>query len=369
MPNEIKKPIIGFTCGDINGIGMELIIKTLSNHKILDLCTPVVFANNKCINFYKKVVPDQNFVYASTRDLDKIHNRQVNIFNCWDEDISITPGQLTDAGGKYALLSLKAASEALKSGKIHAMVTSPIHKKNVQSESFPYTGHTPFLKEFFGAKDVVMFMVSSAMRIGLVTEHLPISEVSAHINEAAIKSKLEIMNTSLRRDFAISKPKIAVLSLNPHTGDEGLIGSEELEIINPTLKSVRDNHKMLVFGPYSSDAFFARGMHEKFDGILAMYHDQGLIPFKSLSQEDGVNFTAGLGDFIRVSPDHGVAFDIAGKGEADPSSFLSATFLSIDILRNRKEFDENQNCAKPKAVSLPMNEERPEDLPDDTEEA
>jgi len=334
-----RKPVIGISCGDINGIGIELIIKSLSDNRILDFCTPVVFANNKAINFYRKSIPELNFNFTSIKDFSKINPKQVNVFNCWEEEISILPGELNETGGLYAVKSLLAASEALKEGNINALVTAPLHKKNVQRSEFSYTGHTPFLKDFFQVKDVLMLMTAADFRVGLVTEHIPVKDVATYITKETILSKLNILNTSLKRDFNIDKPKVAVLALNPHAGDEGLIGMEEIDIIRPAIKDAKQ-HNQLVMGPFSADAFFARGTQNRFDAVLAMYHDQGLIPFKSLAQTDGINFTAGL-NFVRTSPDHGTAFDISGKNKADPSSFTAAIFGALDILKNQQLFDEN----------------------------
>ncbi len=339
MSNEQNKPIIGLTCGDINGIGIEVILKTLSDNRILEFCTPVIFASNKVINFYRKSVADMNLNYTIIKDLQRPNPKQVNVLNCWEEDVVITPGQLNDAGGKYAVKSLQAAAEALRQGQIHGLVTAPIHKKNVQSADFNYTGHTPFLKAVFNVPDVVMMMCSETFRVALVTEHVAMSDMSKYITKEAIISKLRIIEKSLQRDFGIDKPKIAVLGLNPHAGDEGLIGKEEETVIRPAIKEFKQNSNSVVFGPYSADAFFARRQHEKFDAVLAMYHDQGLIPFKSLALGEGVNYTAGL-PAIRTSPDHGVAFDIAGKNKADESSFREAIFMCIDIANHRFEFDD-----------------------------
>jgi len=350
MSNEQHKPIIGFTCGDLNGIGIELIIKSLSDHRILDICIPVVFASNKSINFYRKSLPEINFTYNSTKDFSKLSHKQINIYNCWEEEVAINPGQLNKIGGQYALLSLQNAVKALRDGHIHGLVTAPVHKKNIQSETFHYNGHTPYLKAEFGVDDVVMLMVADNIKVGLVTEHIPVSEVAQHITRENIVSKLRIINSSLQSDFGIDKPRIAVLGLNPHAGDEGLIGHEEESIIKPAIKDSK--HNMMVFGPYSADAFFARGSYEKFDAVLAMYHDQGLIPFKSLAVGEGVNYTAGL-TVVRTSPDHGTAFDIAGKGKADHSSFLAATYEAVDIIKRKMGYAEaRQNPLKKMSARL-----------------
>ncbi len=334
------KPIIGISCGDLNGIGIEIIIKTLSDNRILDHCTPVIFSSNKVINFYKKSTPEVSFNYQNIKDFSRITPKQINIFNCWEEDVVITPGQLNDVGGKYAILSLQTAVAALKQKQIDGLVTAPIHKKNIQSAEFNFTGHTPYLKHIFEANDVVMMLCAGNFRVALVTEHIPVGEVAKHITKEKIISKLKIVHQSLQQDFGIDRPKIAVLGLNPHAGDEGLIGSEEETIIKPAIKEAKNNN-MLVVGPFSADAFFARRSFDKFDAVLAMYHDQGLIPFKALASGDGVNYTAGL-SAVRTSPDHGVAFDIAGKDKADTSSFLVALFECIEIINRRSQYEENR---------------------------
>jgi 4-hydroxythreonine-4-phosphate dehydrogenase len=333
-----QRPVIGISIGDLNGIGTELAIKTFSDNRLLELCTPILFGSNKLINFYRKSIPDATFNYQHIKDLSRPFHKQVNLFNCWEEEVSINPGQLTETGGLYAIKSLISATEALKDKKIDALVTAPIHKKNIQSADFSYTGHTPYLKQAFAVKDVLMLMSSENFRVGLVTEHLPVSEIAKNITRESIISKLNIMKDSLIRDFGIDKPRIAVLGLNPHAGDDGLIGREEEDIIKPAIKDAK--HNMLVYGPYSADAFFARNQQQKFDGVLAMYHDQGLIPFKSLAFGEGINYTAGL-PIIRTSPDHGTAFDIAGKNKADAGSFLAAVYGCLDIFQKRKEFVEN----------------------------
>lgn len=330
-----RKPIIGISCGDLNGIGTEVILKTLSDSRLLEFCTPVIFANNKLINFYRKSLGDLHFSFSVTKDFTKLNTKQCNLFMCWEEEVTIKPGELTTEAGTYAIKSLTAAMEALKKGEIDGLVTAPIHKKNVQSENFNYTGHTPYIKDFFAAQDVLMLLTASNLKVGLVTEHVPVHEIAKHISKEKIISKLKLMNQSLKKDFGINKPKIAVLGLNPHAGDEGLIGTEEQDIIAPAIKEAK--HKdVFCFGPYAADAFFARGQYVKFDAVLAMYHDQGLIPFKSLASGEGVNFTAGI-PFIRTSPDHGTAFDIAGKGIAVEDSFREALFTCVDIFHNRNE--------------------------------
>ena len=354
IANIDNKPILGFTCGDVNGIGPELIIKTLSDNRILEFCTPVVFANNKLINFYRKSMPEINFTFNSIKDASRINAKQVNVYNCWEEEMNIVPGQLTDEAGKYAIESLSIAAGALKNEKIDGLITAPIHKKNIQSETFKHPGHTPYFKELFNVKEVAMFMVAENMRVALLTEHLPLKEVSQYITKENIISKLQVMNESLKKDFGINNPKIAVLGLNPHAGDEGLLGKEEIEIISPAIKEAKQKD-IFCFGPFAADAFFARGQHEKFDALLALYHDQGLIPFKSLCLGEGVNYTAGLSG-VRTSPDHGVAFDIAGKGIADESSFRAAIFTCIDIINHRAEYaNQHKNPLKKMSAAVVAN--------------
>jgi len=349
MNPQHQRPIIGISIGDLNGIGPEVVIKTFSDARILEICTPVIFASNKVINFYRKSIPEVNLNYQIIKDFTRISPKQIHLFQVWEEELAITPGQLTDLGGKYAVKSLSAAVLALKENKIQGLVTAPLHKKNTQSAEFNFTGHTPYLKHIFGVNDVVMLMTAQNFRVALLTEHIPISEVAQHITREAILSKLHLVNQSLIKDFGIEKPKIAVLGLNPHAGDEGLIGREEEDIIKPAIKDAK--HQMLVMGPYSADAFFARGHHEKFDAVLAMYHDQGLIPFKSFAIGAGVNFTAGMSG-VRTSPDHGTAFDIAGKNKADCSSFITAIYECIDIINRRQEYEDNRRNPLKKMTSV-----------------
>jgi 4-hydroxythreonine-4-phosphate dehydrogenase len=357
---QSAKPVIGISVGDLNGIGTELIIRSLSDNRILEHCTPVVFGSNKLLNFYRKTLPENPFNFQVAKEKGRFNPKQVNLFSCWEEEVAIAPGELTEVGGQYAVKSLVMAADALKEGWIDALVTAPIHKKNVQSESFPFTGHTPFLQHHFGVKDVLMFMVAENIKVGLVTEHLPLQEVASALTREGILSKLNLMKEALSRDFGIDKPRIAVLGLNPHAGDEGLIGKEEIELIKPVVKEFRQQNN-LAYGPYPADAFFARGQHERFHGVLAMYHDQGLIPFKSLAIGEGVNYTAGLKG-IRTSPDHGTAFDIAGKGKADAASFTASIFKAIDIWEARREYAENRKNPLRKMGSYLINNSEDETL-------
>jgi 4-hydroxythreonine-4-phosphate dehydrogenase len=310
-------------------------------------------------------LPEINFNYQQLRELNRPNPKLVNIINCWEDEVAIHPGQMNDAGGNYAVRSLQAGVDALMRNDIQGLLTAPIHKKNIQSENFKYTGHTPFLKHAFNATDVVMILFANQFRVALITEHISIKEVADTITRDLVSRKLNILNDSLKRDFGIDKPKIAVLGLNPHAGDEGLIGKEEEEIIKPAIKEAKQRD-VFCFGPYPADAFFARGHYEKFDGVLAMYHDQGLIPFKSLAIGEGVNYTAGLPG-VRTSPDHGVAFDIAGSGKADESSFREAVYKCIDIIIGRYEYDEQHKNPLNKmsaVVNANIVDERITDMPE-----
>ncbi|MBX5438311.1 MAG: 4-hydroxythreonine-4-phosphate dehydrogenase PdxA [Thermoflavifilum sp.] len=351
MSHLSAKPIIGITCGDLNGIGPELIIKIFSDSRMLDQCTPVIYASSRTINFYRKQLSEYPLNFQILRDFQRIQSKHVYVFNCWEEEVNITPGQLTEAGGQYAIRALKTAVEHAQKGWIQGLVTAPIHKANTHSPDFPYAGHTGFLRDFFQVPDVLMLMIAEELKIGVVTEHIPLSAVASTISRDMIASKMDILHKSLIRDFAIEKPRIAVLGLNPHAGDEGHIGTEEKEMIAPLIQSLRQQ-EIMVFGPYPADGFFARAQHRHFHAVLAMYHDQGLIPFKSLAQTPGVNYTAGL-PIVRTSPDHGTAFDIAGKNQADPSSLRQAIFTCIDILRNRSAYDESTRNPLKKSELMP----------------
>ena len=330
--------IAGISQGDINGIGYEVIIKTLMDGMINDLCIPVVYGSPKVAAYHRKALNITNFSFNNIRSADEANPRKANMINCLDDNIRVELGKSTPQGGEAAFISLEKAVDDLMSGKIDVLITAPIDKKNIQSENFHFNGHTEYLKAKADADEVLMFMISENMRIGIATGHCPLKEVSGQITVPSLLSKIRLMNHSLILDFAIRKPKIAVLGLNPHAGDNSLLGNEEADIIIPAINQA-EKEGILVFGPFPADGFFGAGSFSKFDGILAMYHDQGLAPFKALSFDSGVNFTAGL-PFIRTSPVHGTAFAIAGKGEASENSFRQALFLACSIFRNRKMYEE-----------------------------
>ncbi len=327
------RPVIGITVGDINGIGPEIIVKTLSDPRIMDWCTPVVFGSTRVLSFYKKVADQDDFQYAQVKQEGKFIHGKVNVVACWEDMVNLDPGKITTEAGQAALKSLVKAVEYLKAGHIHGIVTAPINKENIQSESFNFPGHTEYFTKEFEASQSLMLMVSEKFRIGVATGHIPLKEVANSLSKELILEKLKIMDQSLRSDFGIQKSKIAVLGLNPHAGEGGLLGNEENETIKPVIIQFKKEGN-LVFGPYPADGFFGSGMAQQYDGILAMYHDQGLVPFKALSFGSGVNYTAGL-SIVRTSPDHGTAYDKAGKNGANPDSFRSALYLTIDIIKKR----------------------------------
>ena len=333
------KLVVGITQGDSNGIGYEVIIKTLSDSRILDAFTPVVYGSSKIFGFYRKQVHNidqmETYVIRSAKD---VHLKRINIVNCLPDNFYAEPGQSTPDSAKAAMLSLEAAVKDLKDGYIDVLVTGPINKRAMTSEGFGYTGHTEYLKDAFQADEIAMIMVSSQLKVAVVTGHIPLKEVPGAITKDGILSKLRLMNESLERDFAIPRPKIAVLGLNPHCGDGGLLGDEEQRIILPAVLEAQAEG-ILAFGPYSPDGFFSLGNYGRFDATLAMYHDQGLAPFKALAFAEGVNYTAGL-PIVRTSPDHGTAYEMAGRDEADPHSMMSSIYTAIDIFNNRLAYDE-----------------------------
>ena len=330
-----EKIKVGISVGDINGIGIEIILKTFEDSRMLELCTPVLFASNKIISTHKKELHINTPVH-SIGNITKIINNKVNLINVWRESVTIDFGKETKNGGKYALLSLQAATESLKNNTIDILITAPINKHNIQSDTFNFKGHTEYLEANLEGESL-MILMTDEIKIGLVTGHIPVQKIAEAITPKLLVKKINLLHTSLVQDFGINKPKIAILGLNPHCGDNGVIGSEDDEIVRPTLEKIQSEGK-LVYGPYPSDSFFGSEAYKNFDGILAMYHDQGLAPFKTLSFGNGVNFTAGL-DKIRTSPDHGVAYEIAGKGNANHNSFKQALYTALDIYKSRKEYN------------------------------
>ena len=332
MSSKIK---IGISVGDVNGIGLEVILKTLSEAKIFDYCTPIVYGHTKVASYHRKALGISDFTFNVIGSAEAANPKKANLINCWEEDVKIELGVANETGGKYALLSLEKATEDLIGGQIDALVTAPINKHNIQSENFSFPGHTEYLQERSKSKDVLMFLMNDNLRVGVVTGHIPVADVPQSITKEKIVKKLQLMNESLKKDFWIEKPKIAVLGLNPHAGDNGLLGKEEQEIISPAIQEAFDKG-IICFGPFPADGFFGKGSYKQFDGVLAMYHDQGLIPFKTIAFGSGVNYSAGL-SVVRTSPDHGTGYDIAGKDLADPSSFMEAIFAAIHIVKNRRE--------------------------------
>ncbi|PID69587.1 MAG: 4-hydroxythreonine-4-phosphate dehydrogenase PdxA [Flavobacteriales bacterium] len=338
--NNSKPLKVGISLGDINGIGIEVILKTFEDGRMLELCTPVIFGSNKTLNIHKNQLK-LNIQTQGSRNAKNAIDNKINLVNVWHDNPEVTFGKKTNTGGKYALLSLEAATKALLNNEIDVLVTAPINKHNIQSETFKFNGHTEYLENQLSGESL-MILMSKSLRVGLITGHIPVSEIATSITPKLIEKKVNIMYNSLVRDFCIKKPKIAVLGLNPHAGDNGLIGSEDQKIVTPVLEKFQSNGQ-LVYGPYAADSFFGSGTYTKFDGVLAMYHDQGLGPFKTIAFGGGVNFTAGL-DKIRTSPDHGTGFDIAGLNKADHNSFKEAVYTALDIYRNREtylQFSEN----------------------------
>ena len=336
---EHAKPIkIGISHGDVNGISYEVIIKALAESRILDFFTPIVYGSSKVASYYKKILGVHEFNFHVIRSADQAQAGKANLVNIFQDEIKIVLGQNTGLAGRVALQSLEASTDDLSKGFIDALVTAPINKHNIQSKEFDFPGHTEYLTRKFDAEESLMLMVSNNIRIGVVTGHIPLKEVPGKISQDGILKKLRIMNQSLHIDFGIRKPRIALLGLNPHAGDKGVIGEEEQQIIIPAIRQAFDEG-ILAFGPYPADGFFGSSSFTNFDGILTMYHDQGLIPFKTLSFRSGVNFTAGL-PVVRTSPAHGTAFDIAGKNQAHPDAFREAVYLAVEIVKNRRMSEE-----------------------------
>lgn len=341
------EPIIkvGISHGDFNGISYEIIIKTFLDKRNLELFTPVIYGSSKVASYYRKTFDMLDVNFNLIKKADYATPKRANIINCFNDEIKIEVGKITKQAGEIAFYALEKAVDDLKWGKIDVLVTAPINKKNIQSDQFNFSGHTDYLADKFNADNHLMLMVSDKLRIGIATGHLPLKDVSSAITEDLILNKIKVMNESLKMDFNIRKPKIAVLGLNPHASDEGLIGTEEKEIIIPAIDKANEQG-MLAFGPFPADGFFSSSKYKNYDAILAMYHDQGMLPFKTFAFETGVNFTAGL-PVVRTSPAHGTAFDIAGKNIASPDSFRQAIYTAMDIYRNRQEYNElNKNPLK-----------------------
>lgn len=351
-----KKLVVGITQGDGNGIGYEVIIKALADERMLDICTPVIYGSSKIFGFYKKHVHNieqiNTNVITSAKD---VHQKRVNIVNCLPENVFVEPGQSTPESAKAAMTSLQTAVQDIKDGYIDVLVTAPINKRAMSAEGFGYTGHTEYLEKEFGVDEVAMIMVCDNLKVGVVTGHIALKDVVANITKENILSKLRLMDGSLKRDFGIDSPKIAVLGLNPHCGDGGLLGDEESQIILPAVQEA-GAEGILAFGPYSPDGFFGLGNYRKYDAVLAMYHDQGLTPFKALAFEEGVNYTAGL-PVVRTSPDHGTAYEMAGRDLADPRSMMAAIYAAIDIYNRRAEYDDL--IANRMTIKLPDTEIKP----------
>jgi 4-hydroxythreonine-4-phosphate dehydrogenase len=328
-----EKPVVGISIGDVNGIGPEVIIKALRDSRMMNHITPVVFGSTKVLSFYRKMFKIDDFHYSQLKSPRDINPRKVNVVNCWPEMVEIKVGMVTPEAGNCAYIALKEAVNYLKEDHIDALVTAPINKKNIQQEDFKFVGHTDYLTEELGANDSLMLMVTEKLRVGVVTAHIPLREVGNELTRETFESKLKIFLKTLKGDFGINKPKIAVMGLNPHAGEDGLLGTEEKDVIEPIIKEYREKGH-LVFGPYPSDGFFGAGDYHKYDGILAMYHDQGLIPFKMLGFESGVNFTAGISK-VRTSPDHGTAYSLAGKNAANPQSMRESIYLASNIVKIR----------------------------------
>ncbi|MGE0077684.1 MAG: 4-hydroxythreonine-4-phosphate dehydrogenase PdxA [Bacteroidales bacterium] len=324
---------VGITQGDINGIGYEVIIKTLMDTRIEEFCIPIVYGSPKVAAYHRKALNVENFSFNQIKDAEEAGAKKANIINCMDDNVRVELGKSTEYGGQGSLLALQAAIADIKAGKIDVLVTAPINKYNIQSADFKFPGHTEYLANAFNSEEVLMLLVSETMKVGVVTGHVPLSQVPSLITKEAILTKLRLLNKSMIEDFGVRRPRIAVMGLNPHAGDHGVIGLEERDIIIPAINQANEEGIVAV-GPYPSDGFFGSDNFTKFDAILAMYHDQGLAPFKVINFDTGVNFTAGL-PIIRTSPDHGTAYDLAGKNVANPNSFRQSIYLAVDLFKNR----------------------------------
>ena len=336
-----EKVRVGITMGDPNGIGLEIIMKTFSDSRMLDICTPVLYASTRTVSYHRKALNISDFNVNPVKSADEIRGKNVNLINLWDEEIDLAYGTSSQTAGEYAFKSLEAVTKDIAANKVDVMVTAPINKSNMPKTQFPYSGQTEYLASYANEENPLMIMISEGLRVGLVSGHVPLKDVPASISREGIVAKLRTFQKSLKQDFQIDKPRIAVLGLNPHAGDDGLLGEEEKTTIVPAIEQANEEG-IFAFGPYGADGLFGSHAWKHFDGILAMYHDQGLAPFKAMAFETGVNYTAGL-PIVRTSPDHGVGYDIAGKNEASESSFREAVYLACDIYKMRKAERELQS--------------------------
>lgn len=333
-----KKIKLAITHGDVNGVGYEVIIKTFSDSRMMDFCTPVLYGTSKVLSYHKKLLVGKDIPnVTNVKDANNLADKKFNIINITNDEVKIDLGKSTEIAGELALKALDCACDDLMSEKVDVLVTAPINKKNIQSKNFDFPGHTEYLENKFGGKSLMM-MVCDRIRIGIVSSHVALRDVPKVITKELLLEKIRVMNESLKQDFGIAMPKIAVLALNPHAGDNGLIGDEDDKVVSPAIKEAYDNG-ILTFGPYPADGFFGSSEFNNFDGVLALYHDQGLIPFKLMSFTQGVNYTAGL-PYVRTSPAHGTGYDIAGKDKASEDSFRNAIYLACDILKHRNEYKE-----------------------------
>lgn len=347
--NKQETIIVGISIGDLNGIGPEIVLKTFEDPRMLEFCTPLIFASVKSLSFIKKALGINTNIHGIDHTNQLVRGK-VNVMNVWKEAVEIQFGEENTTMGDYAIKSLQSAVQALKTNAIDVLVTAPINKHNIQSDSFKFPGHTDYLAQQLDGESL-MFMVTDTLKVGLLTDHVPLKDISKHITEEQIEKKISTIYKALMQDFGITVPKIAVLGINPHTGDNGVIGDEDDKVLRPTLEKINHSGK-IVYGPYAADSFFGSGNYKNFDAIVAAYHDQGLIPFKTLSFGSGVNYTAGLSK-VRTSPDHGTAYDIAGKNTADFTSFKEAVFKAMMIYKNRKQYQEiTKNPLKVSAKKL-----------------
>lgn len=365
---QTRRPVIGITLGDYNGVGPEVILKALQHNRLQKICTPVIYGSMKVLNRYRNLLQQhglslKDWNLNGIQQVGQANPKFTNVITCWSEpgggdrqNQDVQPGKVTPEAGQAALACLQRATEDLKAGHLDALVTAPINKHNIQTETFKFPGHTEYFAEAFEVNENLMFLVSDGLRVGVVTGHIPLGRVRSNITKEKVVQKLQLMHQSLRGDFGIRKPRIAVLGLNPHAGEEGLLGNEEQEVLKPLIQELR-NKGQLIYGPFAADGFFGTRAYKKYDAVLAMYHDQGLIPFKTIAFDEGVNFTAGM-PVVRTSPDHGTAYDIAGKNQADETSMLQAIYLACDVSKYRKEMAEiEQNALGKKTISGKISEQ------------